>query len=846
MRDISQLSDDELNSLIGDSGGGNEVAPANVTQAPQSRMQLLREAGPAFVKGVGHGIYEAAQGPYQIGAEVASKLGLDDFNQDETYTKVVDAQRKAYNASLDPNTKLASQAGNFAGNVLPYLATPGSALVGGAIQGATSYVPEGDSRAVNTALGATVGKVAEKAMQGGGKLYNAIRGGTEDPAAKALIEAGEQFNVPVFAGDASQNPALKSLTNKFEDVPVLGVQGERYAQMQAAQSAAEKEVEALRQKMLSTNVDIKGLQKLAESDDPIRGAAAKSILDDLANAGDDWNAIMQNSGKLGSFKNKLIADDKYSSVAKIADQRGAVGKANTLTAIDDAIKRASDSVLPDEGLIKTLQTLRTNIGARDFNYSQTRETRTAVSNLIKDYYKGQNSLIGGSGVGYLQGVKKGLDKDMNMFAQQNGPELKAAWQDADSFYQKNVIPYKDAQLAKALTSDSPDEIYKKFITRGEVEGDKGTGRALKFYNALDEKGRSAVRYGMVKDALETAVERDTGMFSPAKFATQLEKSTAARGVFFKGAQKEEIEGLKTLMRGVQRSKIAVSKPETGVKVIPWLVGLGGAGGALAAGASVPALGAVAAGVYGVKKLLTTTAGRRLLLASSKIEPSSPAMQKILQSANKLVQTSAVKEGVELQHVEKSEPQAAPMQSAAPQQDIQSLSDEELDRLAGEEPQTPAPVNQGPVTQELLNKISYIESGNNPNARAATSSASGQFQFTNGTWRDVVKRYGAETGITLKDKNNPRAQAIMTAKMLGDNAAELKPVLGRDPTNTDLYLSHFLGLGGAKKLFSSHPMQYAARIFPEAAKANRSLFYKNGQPLTVAQLYDAINAKVTKA
>src|SRR5262249_4565968 len=47
---------------------------------------------------------------------------------------------------------------------------------------------------------------------------------------------------------------------------------------------------------------------------------------------------------------------------------------------------------------------------------------------------------------------------------------------------------------------------------------------------------------------------------------------------------------------------------------------------------------------------------------------------------------------------------------------------------------------------LLVQTAQRESSLNPNARAGTSSATGLFQFVDGTWLDMVRRHGAEHGL----------------------------------------------------------------------------------------------------
>ena len=44
-----------------------------------------------------------------------------------------------------------------------------------------------------------------------------------------------------------------------------------------------------------------------------------------------------------------------------------------------------------------------------------------------------------------------------------------------------------------------------------------------------------------------------------------------------------------------------------------------------------------------------------------------------------------------------------------------------------------------------------ESGNNPNAKAKTSSASGLFQFTEGTWKELNNKYKLSTIKCIRHK-----------------------------------------------------------------------------------------------
>lgn len=140
-----------------------------------------------------------------------------------------------------------------------------------------------------------------------------------------------------------------------------------------------------------------------------------------------------------------------------------------------------------------------------------------------------------------------------------------------------------------------------------------------------------------------------------------------------------------------------------------------------------------------------------------------------------------------------------------------------------------------LTSDYYTRLAQAESGGNANAKNPDSSASGLYQFTNGTWRDMVRKYGAAAGITEDMKSNPQAQEYMVQKLTEENRSSLRSVLGREPTDGELYLAHFAGAGGAKKMLKN-PEKKAAILLPNAAKSNKSLFYdRSGRELTAREL-----------
>jgi hypothetical protein len=157
-----------------------------------------------------------------------------------------------------------------------------------------------------------------------------------------------------------------------------------------------------------------------------------------------------------------------------------------------------------------------------------------------------------------------------------------------------------------------------------------------------------------------------------------------------------------------------------------------------------------------------------------------------------------------------------------------------------------------------------ESGYNPAAKARTSSASGLFQFVDQTWLSTLKKHGAKYGYAryadliqqgsdgkyrvagdearktvLGLKLDPHAASLMAGELASDHASYLRGRVGRSPTAGELYAAHFLGPQGSARLIeavNASPGASAAALFPDAAAANRSIFYREGRAATVSEVY----------
>lgn len=168
-----------------------------------------------------------------------------------------------------------------------------------------------------------------------------------------------------------------------------------------------------------------------------------------------------------------------------------------------------------------------------------------------------------------------------------------------------------------------------------------------------------------------------------------------------------------------------------------------------------------------------------------------------------------------------------------------------------------------------------ESGLNADAKSRKGSATGLFQFIEGTWLQMVQRFGAKYGIgdlaqqvsvdhcgrahvadpttrqqILNLRTDPRLSACFAAEYTKENKGEVERALGRPVGNTDLYMAHFLGAGGATeflKAMRSNAGTIGADLLPDAAAANHAVFFDNrtGAPRTVAEIYQGFADKFTK-
>ena len=171
----------------------------------------------------------------------------------------------------------------------------------------------------------------------------------------------------------------------------------------------------------------------------------------------------------------------------------------------------------------------------------------------------------------------------------------------------------------------------------------------------------------------------------------------------------------------------------------------------------------------------------------------------------------------------------------------------------------------------------------PNAKNPNSTAAGLYQFIGdpkdakgdpikdargnvkeGTWKTTVRKMIASGALTKKDAEDnylddkfrfdPVKATQVAEYFTEEHRKELVKALGRDPTQADLYMAHFLGLGDNKsgaieylKMMKDSPNAVGANIVSaKVAADNKFIFYKGGditKPRTISEIYKIMGEKI---
>lgn len=148
-----------------------------------------------------------------------------------------------------------------------------------------------------------------------------------------------------------------------------------------------------------------------------------------------------------------------------------------------------------------------------------------------------------------------------------------------------------------------------------------------------------------------------------------------------------------------------------------------------------------------------------------------------------------------------------------------------------------------VAEQFVGKIIGAESNNNANAQNTQSSAGGLGQFIDSTWISTVRKYkpslagktNAEILAMKKGESTRALQREMTVAFAAENASGLA-ASGLAVNKGTVYLAHFAGLGGARRVLKGDPTALVSTTMTKGQiAANKTVMYRNGRMITNAEL-----------
>lgn len=483
--------------------------------------------------------------------------------------------------------------------------------------------------AAGQASGEVVGKFAGKGIS---KVTNAVKGRL-NPKAQVIDDLSKQYDIPTTVGDIKGGGISKNVETQLERVPVVGISKFRTTQNDKSLTAATGVSKKFKNLMNETDCKaIPVIQRAAQQSD----RNASRVLGIVNDAGDDTGRILQASAEVKGWRQSAIATKLYNRVDDevIKAGNGTIPINRTQAALTDALDKQTTSLAPDGVLLRELTKINDNLAnpSKPKTFKNTRLLRSQLGDLADKY---GSPINGNKAAARVFGdVKKAVDDDIADFAANSGSTAtKTAYKKADKFY-AGVMKNKDSAITKAMQSNKPDEVFDKFIKAGKGDA------AQNFANSLDDKGRAALRYQMVDDAMTKAWSENKEAFSPAKFAGKFEELAEPYSRLFKGDDKKQMDGFVKLMRHVERAGQFKENPPNGVRLGDVaMIGTALASTPLAIkGASVSLL---------ARTLFTTKAGKNLLLAANKLPAGQQAaLDNILKSAAKVAAAQGSKAGQE--------------------------------------------------------------------------------------------------------------------------------------------------------------------------------------------------------
>jgi hypothetical protein len=466
--------------------------------------------------------------------------------------------------------------------------------------------------ATQVAGGAGAGLAGQAAQEAGagplGQIGASLVGGvagaaavprrTPMPRVAGTVEEASQRGIPVLTSDVMPPETFmgKAAQRVGERIPLVGTGPTRAAQQRAR-------IEATRDLLRQY-----GAEDVANvSDDVMRDLANKRAAD---------------LNKYSSLKNEVI--DRLDAAgpvpvpsatqaidAKVAELQGL--RSEQYAPIINVLQDWKAS-LQNQGL-SNVETLRKQIGEA-FSAPELASIRTAGEKALSSVYGP-------------------LKQDMEAFITATGQR-------------RDVTKWK---LSNKRLADLAGELdmgaLKSVLRSGDVTPEvvdrllfsKKPSEVSQLYSGLTQNGRSNARTAILSRAAEKSyyqLEDGTRMFSPEKFNAEIKRLQPQIGVFFRGDDLKQVEGLSRALTLTRRAGEAGVATATGQEAVPFV-----AGGVLAdllgtMGATIAAAG----GIGATARLYESAPVRNLMIQLGRTAPGSAEQAALAKRLTSVIQTQS--------------------------------------------------------------------------------------------------------------------------------------------------------------------------------------------------------------
>ena len=421
---------------------------------------------------------------------------------------------------------------------------------------------------------------------------------TPMPRVAGTVEEATQRGIPVLTSDVMPPETFmgKAAQRVGERIPLVGTGPTRAAQQRAR-------IEATR--------------------DLLRQYGAE----DVANVSDDVMRDLANKRSADLTKYTTLKDD----VIKSLDAQGTVPVTRATAAIDSEIARLqglkSEANIP---VINILQDWKMSLQDQGLKNVET------LRKMIGERFKAPDlASVRSTGEGALSSVYGPLREDMREFITSVGVRRDVTkWTVANKRLSDLAGELDMSALKSVLRSgDVTPEVVDRLLFS------KKPSEVGQLYKSLTPAGQANARTAILSRAAEKAyyqLEDGTRMFSPEKFNAEIKRLKPQIGVFFRGDDLKQVEGLSRALTLTRRAGEAGVATATGQEAVPFV-----AGGVLAEmlgtmGATI----ATAGGIGATARVYESAPVRNLMIQLGRTAPGSAEQAALAKRLMSVIQTQS--------------------------------------------------------------------------------------------------------------------------------------------------------------------------------------------------------------